>query len=133
MELQDIKYLFRNYTRYKKGIAELNDKLDYLRSQAEKITPNYSSEGGGGGKNSNSKVETAVMKMQEIEEQIAQLEKLVSLADRLLSRLKAHSRHLITEVYINNQTYEEVAEKEHLSVSNLHKMINRYFKQLMEV
>lgn len=124
MEAQDIRYLFRNYNRYKQIIENLKDKLQTLRTQAEKITPNYGSEGGSGGKNSNSKVENYAIKIQECEDNIKKIQMFVDTADDYLRQLKTHQRKLIKDVLINDNSYEYIANIEDTTPENIRKMVN---------
>lgn len=130
MDIKDIKYLFRNYERYTQLIENQKEKLAMLRAQAEKITPSYSENSGGGGKNNKSKVEENVIKMHEIESNIQKLEMFINTADDMLKKLKSHQRKLITLVYINNNSYEYAAMVEDTTPENIRKIVNSAFKVL---
>lgn len=132
MNSKDIKYLFRNYYRYKQLIENQKEKLQQIRTQAEKITPSYSENSGGGGSGNKSKVEENAIKICEVENSIKKLEMLVNTAEEYLKRLKAHQRHLIISVLMDGNTYEYVAYQEDTSPENIRKMIKsalRYLEQ----
>lgn len=130
MDSKDIKYLFRNYNRYKQLIENQKERLQQIRTQAEKITPSYSSDGGGGGKSSKSKVEDNVIKMAEIEQNIDKLQRLVDSADMYRARLKTYQRRIITIALIGNNTLEYVAYLEDTTPENIKKIIKSALKYL---
>lgn len=132
MTKKELVYLFRNVNRYKRMIKNLQEKVEILETQATKITPSYSEEGGGGSFNSSSKVENNAVKIHDIEKQIEDLQFMVDTAEKYLDGMKSHQRFLIKQVYVYHLPMEKVAEKEKTTLGNVKKIISVALNKISE-
>jgi len=122
---QDLYY----YKANKRKIAELQEKIEYLRAKAEKITPTYSNDKGGFTKNTSSKVEDNAIKILELEKRQQGYIIRVKRADDFLETLKPYQRTLIKYNLVDHMPFYVIAKRERTSVQNIAKIINKALKE----
>lgn len=133
MNSQDIRLLLRNQKRYKENVKKLQDEIEVYRAKASKVTASYDNKGGSNGRNTSSKVENNVIKIQQYEDTIRKLNMLIECGDKYLNRLKLYQRVFVEDCVVNGISYQEVALREDTSYENVKKIVDNALKKLEKV
>ena len=135
LEIKDIKGLNMDlrkelyyYRENKRKITELEEKIIYLRAKAEKITPTFSDDGPSRAMGNDSKVERNMIKILEIETQLAAIREKVLSVDDYLKGLKPYQRYIITMCIVNHIPYNVLAKREKTTVKNIDRIIEKALK-----
>lgn len=122
---QDLYY----YKANKRKIAELQEKIEYLRAKAEKITPTYSDDKTGGAFGTGSKVEENMIRILELEEDLKKIEERIDATKSFLDTLKPYRYHIVWSCLVEHMPYHLVARKENTSTQNIAKIVNKALKK----
>lgn len=114
MNIQEKRNIFNKYKTIDREIKRLIDERTKWVSKAERITPSYSE--GTKSNSVNSKIETAIEHIQEIEElltyKIDEQIKLQKYIESCIDKLDNEKHKTILKYrYINLYTFEQIAEK----------------------
>jgi hypothetical protein len=116
------------YKSLKIRIREIQERIDILRAQAEKITPTLSDDTSHSS-DTTSKVERNVIKIVELERRIDKLKGTIKQCDDFLSGLKPYQRYIIKTCLIDHVPYAVIARRENTSTQNIAKIINKVLKE----
>lgn len=130
------KEYLQQYRDAVRRAAAAQDHLDELRSMATRITPNYSSEGGGTHQTGD-KLGAAVAKILDAEARVdEEVELLIAVeheVTRAINKVKdASLRTLLYERYINGKTWERIAVDMNYSYRGVTKMHGRALQAVKE-
>lgn len=132
MTVKEIRQLFRDYTFYQKQLANIDLRIEYFESKAERITPVYEKSEGQASLDVSSKVEINGIKAVDLLDYKNRLSEQLELADYLLSLCKSHQRYLIKACLIHHTSYGKIAFRENTSGKNIEKIIDHALIQLSE-
>lgn len=124
-----MRKLLYNYKRNCNRVRSLKERIEYLRTQAEKITPTLSDDKGMGSHDSSSRVEENVIKIIELERQLKITEDRVNKCDDFLENLKPYQRYIITNCIVNHIPYAVIAKRENTTPQNVSKIVNKAIKE----
>lgn len=116
------------YKSLKIRIREIQERIDILRTQAEKITPTLSDDTSHSS-DTTSKVERNVIKIVELERRIDKLKNTIKQCDDFLAGLKPYQRYIIKTCLIDHVPYAVIARRENTSTQNIAKIINKALKE----
>ena len=120
-----MRKLLYNYKLNCKKIQDIREKIEYLKAQAEKITPTLSEEKGGGSFEVKSKIEENVIKLLELESKLKFTQDRVKRCDDFLESLKPYQRYIVTSCIVNHIPYEVIAKREKTTPQNISKIIHK--------
>jgi len=116
-----------HYKSLKIRIREIQERIDILRVQAEKITPTLSDDTSHSSDTS-SKVERNVIKIVELERRIEKIKNTIQQCDDFLASLKPYQRYIIKTCLIDHVPYTVIARSENTSTQNIAKIVNKALK-----
>ena len=117
-----------HYKNLKIRIREIQERIDILRTQAEKITPTLSDDTSHSSDTS-SKVERNVIKIVELERRIDKIKNTIQQCDDFLAGLKPYQRYIVKTCLIDHVPYTVIARRENTSTQNIAKIINKALKE----
>ena len=120
-----MRKLLYNYKLNCKKIRDIQEKIEILKAQAEKITPTLSDDKTGGTHDVKSKVEENVIKIVELENRLEFTRDCVKKCDLFLESLKPYQRYIVTSCIVNHVPYEVIAKREKTTPQNISKIIHK--------
>ena len=130
----DLIAMFEKYYIWKKEIEKINEKLFWLEAKATKVTPSYDPNKGGEPVNNpkDSKIEAAVIEMEELEKLRTEYQKYVDILDKCLAKLRYNQQYLIKCVVCNKMPPEEFGRKWHITKRTVQRNRDKWLDKMLE-
>jgi hypothetical protein len=123
----DLRRMFSQYYVWKGKINQINEKLFWLEAKATKTTPSYSHDKGGEPLNNPrpSKVEAAVLEMEDLKSKRDELQRCVDICDKYFAKLRYSDRYLIQCVVCNKMDPAEFGRRWHMQGESVKRKLKR--------
>ena len=129
MTRQEKKNFLKRYNHICDQIEQINNRIEEIRTAGEKITQSYSDVGYSS--SSESKVERAAVKIQDLEAELRKKTAEKERIDSAIRSLRSNQQELIKMIYIDGISQNRVAQILHKTPNTIRTVVNRAVDELV--
>lgn len=132
MNLKQKKAFIRSYPFLSNDIEKLKNEYEELYTKAVRISPQINDNPVQTSKGSESRFENVMIKLVEIQNKVAALERKKNRIERELQNLKPNQRFLIEQIDLKRVSIKGFAEKNGISFDTVRRKRDRIYARMLE-